>query len=205
MAPIVTSSYGQLEGIDQGRAWPSGGSVRSTACRGLRWGAPEPPVAWDGVREATATSAISPQVINEALESVLPSGDATEPQSEDCLYLNVFTPALDDAKRPTLVWIHGARSTLGSGASPMYDGTVLVERGDVVVVTINYRLGALGFLQLPATDDDSPSTNFGMLDQVAALYRMASRSAARTPQGAPERQLSVPASYGPRHARTAIR
>ena len=104
MAPIVRSSYGQLEGIDQGTSLAFRGIPFARPPVGaLRWGAPEPPVAWDGVREATATSAISPQVINEALESVLPSGDATEPQSEDCLYLNVFTPALDDAKRPTLV------------------------------------------------------------------------------------------------------
>ena len=170
MTPIVTTSYGQLEGIAQGTSLVFRGiPFASPPVGALRWRAPEPPMAWGGVHEATARSAISPQIVNEALENVLPTGDATEPQSEDCLYLNVYTPALDDGKRPTLVWIHGGAFTLGSGSSPMYDGTLLAERGDVVVVTVNYRLGALGFLQLPETDDDSPHTNFGMLDQVAAL------------------------------------
>ena len=67
---------------------------------------------------------------------------------EDCLFLNVFTPAADDAARPVMVWIHGGGFTAGSGHVPWYDGTNLALRGDVVVVTINYRLGALGFLHL---------------------------------------------------------
>ena len=61
---------------------------------------------------------------------------------EDCLYLNVYTPALDDVRRPVMVWIHGGGFIIGSGSTPLYDGAALVERGDVVLVTINYRLGA---------------------------------------------------------------
>jgi para-nitrobenzyl esterase len=92
------------------------------------------------------------------------------PQSEDCLSLNVFTPGCDGARRPVLVWIHGGAFILGAGSQVIYDGIPLASRGDVVVVTINYRLGALGFLRL---DDLAPglgaSGNAGLQDQIAAL------------------------------------
>jgi para-nitrobenzyl esterase len=133
----------------------------------LRFRAPQPPAAWDGVRDATALGASSLQVANEALNAILPSGE--EAQSEDCLYLNIWTPAVDGARRPVMVWIHGGAFTIGSGSSPMYGGQRLAERGDAVIVTINYRLGALGFLCLDDPGDGGPFTNFGMLDQVAAL------------------------------------
>ena len=91
--------------------------------------------------------------------------------SEDGLYLNVWTSACDDARRPVMVWIHGGAYVFGSGAVPWYDGTHFVEHGDVVVVTINYRLGPLGFLYL--AEEFGPalagSGNAGILDQVAAL------------------------------------
>ena len=67
---------------------------------------------------------------------------------QDCLYLNVWTPGLDNRKRPVLVWIHGGGFSGGTGGTPIYDGTALARRGDAVVVTINYRLGALGFVNL---------------------------------------------------------
>ena len=93
------------------------------------------------------------------------------PVDEDCLSLNIWTPGLDDAKRPVMFWIHGGGFSGGSGATPIYDGQHLARRGDVVVVTINYRLGALGYLYNQAlTDGDDPqSGNYGMRDQVAAL------------------------------------
>ena len=99
------------------------------------------------------------------LEALLPVSDPPQPQSEDCLYLNVWTPGLDDAARPVMVWIHGGAFTIGSGSEDYYNGSNLASRGDVVIVTINYRLGALGFLNLPSLGE----TNFGMRDQVAAL------------------------------------
>jgi carboxylesterase type B len=90
---------------------------------------------------------------------------------EDCLYLNVWTPRADRARRPVLVWIHGGAFVLGAGSQTLYDGAALARRGDVVVVTLNYRMGALGFLRLRERFGDRlPATgNEGLLDQVAAL------------------------------------
>lgn len=96
---------------------------------------------------------------------------ATE-ASEDCLTLNVWTPAAGDGKRrPVLVWIHGGGFVFGSGSQAPYDGARLAALGDVVVVTLNYRLGALGFLALPELADEEGGVcgNFGLLDQIAAL------------------------------------
>lgn len=86
------------------------------------------------------------------------------PESEDCLYLNVWTPGTDNKKRPVMVWIHGGAFITGTGNDPMYDGSALAKRGDIVVVTINYRLGILGFLYLP-----DKIFNLGSLDQIKAL------------------------------------
>jgi para-nitrobenzyl esterase len=90
---------------------------------------------------------------------------------DDCLTLNVWTPALDGARRPVMVWIHGGAFLIGSGATPVYNGSDLARRGDVVVVTINYRLGALGFahLGLALGGGLRESTNLGLRDQIAAL------------------------------------
>ena len=93
------------------------------------------------------------------------------PESEDCLSLNVYTPALDAARRPVLFWIHGGGFSHGSGSQAAYDGGPLAERGDVVVVTIDYRVGALGYLYLGGHGGDAWGTdaNVGQLDQIAAL------------------------------------
>ena len=91
-------------------------------------------------------------------------------QDEDCLTLQVWTPALDAGGRPVLVWLHGGGFTTGSGSLPLFDGATLAARGDAVVVTVNYRLGALGFLAHPDLfDAGEVGANFGLLDQVAAL------------------------------------
>jgi para-nitrobenzyl esterase len=94
-----------------------------------------------------------------------------EPQDEDCLYLNVWTPGLDNDRRPVMVWIHGGGFTAGSGSSLAYNGRTLSTRGNAVVVSINYRLGALGFLNLSeVTRGKIPATgNEGLLDQAFAL------------------------------------
>jgi para-nitrobenzyl esterase len=90
---------------------------------------------------------------------------------EDCLSLNVWTPGLDGARRPVLVWIHGGGFMVGSGSTPVYDGHDLARRGDLVIVTLNYRLGALGYVHLGQLFDGefAESSNLGLRDQIAAL------------------------------------
>lgn len=131
-----------------------------------RFRPPEPHDGWSGVRGATAMGPIAPQ--QDLLASMM--GADPEPQDEDCLFLNVYTPAIDDAHRPVMVWIHGGAFIMGSGSQVGYDGASLARRGDVVVVTVNYRLGALGFLHLAELDPSyDRSGNLGILDQIAAL------------------------------------
>ncbi len=98
-------------------------------------------------------------------------GTAPEPVSEDCLALNVWTPAAGDDRRPVMVWLHGGLFAAGSGSWALYAGDHLARFGDVVVVTVNHRLDALGYLHLPAVHDDEQAgpANAGMLDLVLAL------------------------------------
>lgn len=123
---------------------------------------PEPHGGWPAVRDASACGPHAPQT-----PSFLDSLGRREPapQSEDCLTLNVWTPD-PGACLPVLVWIHGGAFLSGSGSLPAYDGAALASRGDTVVVTLNYRLGALGFLHL---DDAEGSGVAGLLDQIEAL------------------------------------
>jgi para-nitrobenzyl esterase len=134
----------------------------------LRWRPPEEPRPWTRPLEALQFGPIAPQ--NPSQLEQLFGADRPE-QSEDCLSLNVWTPGLDDGRRPVLVWLHGGAFVTGNGATPWYDGTRLAVAGDVVVVTINYRLGAFGFLELGEMGDEryGASGNCGILDQVAAL------------------------------------
>lgn len=134
----------------------------------LRLRPPEPPGVWSGVVDATrfGPSALqSPPPGAVAVPALAVGG-----QDEDCLTLNVVTPAADGARRPVLVWIHGGGFDWGSGAQAVYGGERLAARGDVVVVSFNYRLGSLGFLPLAALGAPLRSaSNVGLLDQVAAL------------------------------------
>ena len=133
-----------------------------------RFGPPEPAESWTGTRDATRFAPSASQ--NGALIGPIMSLGIGR-TSEDCLYLNVWTPAADRRRRPVLVWIHGGAFVLGAGSQMLYDGAALARRGDVVVVTINYRLGAFGFLRLrDRFGQRLPATgNEGLLDQLAAL------------------------------------
>jgi len=134
----------------------------------LRWKPPQPVKAWDGVRKAEEFGPDCPQA-PYATGSLFYSAPRT--QSEDCLYLNVWTGARSGEKRPVMVWIHGGALTRGSGATRTYDGSALAKKG-VVLVTINYRLGPLGYLahsELSAESPNHSSGNYGILDQIAAL------------------------------------
>lgn len=135
-----------------------------------RWRAPEPPAAWTAVRRADQFGSSCMQTIVEERKPWTYEFMAHNAVSEDCLFLNVWTPAkAPDARLPVFFWIHGGGNVEGSAAVPIYDGAALARRG-VVVVTINYRLGVFGFLAHPElTKEAGRSGNYGSLDQLAAL------------------------------------
>jgi para-nitrobenzyl esterase len=163
----IETSTGTLRGMSHERHLAFLGVPYARAPeRERRFLAPQPVPPWAGVREALAPGCAAPQ------DPFVPRPfRADGPESEDCLYLNVHTPAADGAARPVLFWIHGGGFSHGSGSQPAYDGGPLAERGDVVVVTINYRLGALGYLYLDALGGRQwqAAVNAGQLDQIAAL------------------------------------
>lgn len=169
MSVIVETNFGKLEGAEENGIRVFRGIPYATGVSGKRrWHAPERPRPWAGVREAKSfgTAALqSSSMLGPMLG--LDFGNT----GEECLHLNVWTPACDGARRPVMVWIHGGAYTIGSGAQTMYNGETLSRRGDMVVVTINYRLGSLGFLHLnEITKGRIPASgNEGLLDQIAAL------------------------------------
>ena len=179
--PLLTSAAPDVVTVD-------GGRISGTAANGvrifkgipfaappvgdLRWKAPQPVTAWDGVRPADKFGPPCMQEPYPASSPYASSGiTAANPPSEDCLSLNVWTGATPGEKRPVVVWIHGGAWTRGAGSGPTYEGTALAKKG-VVVVTTNYRLGVFGFLSHPELTAESPrhaSGNYAILDHVAAL------------------------------------
>ncbi len=173
--PIVETVAGRIagaatsNGITVFRGVPYGGS----AAGAQRFRLPTPPTPWAGVRAAVEFGPAAQQRQIPWLAQLLP-GMGTGELSEDCLSLNVWTPGCDPAaKRPVMVWVHGGAFTIGSGAEPWYEGSKLARRGDVVVVTVNYRLGIFGFAALAGAGQgalvDAAVANAGLHDQVAAL------------------------------------
>jgi para-nitrobenzyl esterase len=159
-SPVVRTSYGPVRGfVDRG----------IEVFRGIRYGAdteprrfmpPLPPSPWQETRDTFDYGPSSPQ--NSTDEAI----------SEDCLFLNVWTPGIDEgAKRPVMFYIHGGAYAHGSGSSPLYDGAALARRGDVVVVTVNHRLNAFGYLYLRpfGRREFADSGNCGQLDLILAL------------------------------------
>ena len=155
--PIATTRYGRVAGLSEQGV---------LVFRGIRYGADTaprrfrralPPAPWSDIADAKRYAAAAPQT------------KADEPTSEDCLFLNVSTPALDAARRPVMVYLHGGAHSHGSGSDPLYDGGNLVRRGDVVVVTLNHRLAGLGYAYLAQLGGPADSGNVGNLDIVLAL------------------------------------
>lgn len=155
--PVATTRHGRVRGRrEQG----------VLVFRGIRYGAdtaprrfqhPAAPLSWDGIAEAVTYGASAPQT------------RASAPTSEDCLFLNVWTPGLDAGRRPVMVYLHGGAHSHGSGSDPLYDGSNLVHRGDVVLVTLNHRLAGLGYAYLAGLGGPAESGNVGNLDIVFAL------------------------------------
>ena len=135
-----------------------------------RFRAPQPPAAWSGVRDCLIYGDQSPQVAPPSVP-LFTSWDRPVGESEDCLHLNVWTPATDGKKRPVMVWFHGGGFAQYNGSAPAYDGDRLCKRGDVVLVTVNHRLNIFGYLYLEELGGAAwaGAANAGQLDLVASL------------------------------------
>ena len=171
-APLAQTTAGELEGLwaDEGAgiAVYRGVPFAAPPVGDLRWTPPAPVEPWEGARAADIFGPACWQTRN-ADDSPYARGEL--PRSEDCLTLNVWTPASDGEALPVMVWYHGGGHTAGVGSARLFDGTSLARRG-VLVVTANYRLGPFGFLAHPALTAESghgSSGNYGLLDHIAAL------------------------------------
>ncbi len=166
--PVVSAPAGSVRGETVGDIATFKGIPYAAPPVGeMRWRPPAPPARWDGVREATRYGAACIQP-TPVIQTIYSADIGTT--SEDCLTLNVWTPSTT-GQAPVMVWIHGGALVTGSSKEPLYDGARLAQEG-VVVVSINYRLGVLGWLAHPDLSAESPariSGNYGLMDQVAAL------------------------------------
>jgi para-nitrobenzyl esterase len=166
---VVRVDGGEIGGaVDRGVRVFKGIPFAAPPVGELRWKPPQPVRPWTGVRDASQFGAECPQ-------TQYPSSSVyvhpLQPQGEDCLFLNVWTTAKANERQPVFVWVHGGALTRGSSISDIRDGVPLARKG-VVLVSLNYRLGALGYLAHPALSAESPhrsSGNYGVLDQIAAL------------------------------------
>ncbi|WCT74734.1 carboxylesterase/lipase family protein [Sphingomonas naphthae] len=155
--PVATTCHGRVRGTNDGGVLVFKGVRYGADTAPLRFARAVTPAPWRDIAPATRYGAASPQT------------RAEEPVSEDCLFLNVWTPGLDAGRRPVMVYFHGGAHAHGSGSDPLYDGASLVRRGDVVVVTLNHRLAAFGYAYLAQLGGPRDSGNVGNLDIVLAL------------------------------------
>lgn len=179
--PMVQTASGALRGVASGSAVAFRGIPYARPPVGdLRWQPPQPPLSWSGVRDAQVPGNTCTQRVSGLTSFFAPMAQAygsnfEQPpirSSEDCLYLDVWTPEWPVKQAlPVMVWLHGGSNTVGSGTQTTYNGNSLVRHG-VLLVTINYRLGVMGFFSHPELTKESPnhsSGNYGLLDQLAAL------------------------------------
>jgi para-nitrobenzyl esterase len=169
MSTVVETAYGPVRGADDGSitSW-KGVRYAAPPTGDLRWRAPQPPGKWTEVADASALGRVCPQPVEPRIPI-----DLGAPQGDDCLTLNIWASSNVAAgdRKPVMVWIHGGAYVLGSANQPLYNGRVLAAGGDVVVVTVNYRLGAFGFLDLSAfsTSGRRFDSNLGLRDVLVAL------------------------------------
>ncbi len=167
--PVIDTTNGPVRGLDNGTvaAW-KGIRYAAAPVGDLRWRAPQPPPKWSEPADASRVGSVCPQPTDPKIPIELGA-----PQGDDCLSLNVWAPSNTQPgdRKPVMVWVHGGAYILGSASQPLYHGGTLSAGGDVLVVTVNYRLGALGFLELPTlgADSDRFATNLGLRDVIAAL------------------------------------
>ncbi|MGR7003497.1 carboxylesterase/lipase family protein [Yinghuangia aomiensis] len=166
----VTTTAGPVEGVaTPGVRMYRGVPYAAPPVGAARFRPPRPAPTWTAVRRCAAYGPAAAQPVDHLLTAMF--GGSPFPTDEDCLTLNIWTLEAADGKRPVLVWLHGGAFVTGSGRDPVFDGERLAVRRDVVVVTVNYRLGAFGFLHLAEAFGDryAASGNLGLLDQAAAL------------------------------------
>jgi len=169
MSTVVETAYGPVRGADDGSitSW-KGVRYAAPPTGDLRWRAPQPPEKWTEVADASALGRVCPQPVEPRIPI-----DLGAPQGDDCLTLNIWASSNVAAgdRKPVMVWIHGGAYVLGSANQPLYNGRVLAAGGDVVVVTVNYRLGAFGFLDLSSfsTSGRRFDSNLGLRDVLVAL------------------------------------
>ncbi len=158
---IIETKSGKIQGyIENGIEIFKGVPYGEPPIDDLRFSPPVAKKQWDEVLDTTEYGHCAFQGYSQLEEYT----GKLQPESEDCLNLNIWTPSVDNKKRPVMFWIHGGAFITGGGIAPMYDGSTLAQRGDVVIVTINYRLGALGYLYIPGV-----TANVGHFDQILAL------------------------------------
>jgi para-nitrobenzyl esterase len=166
MSTIVTTTSGPVQGVVKDDVLRFTGIPYAAPPTGSRrFQAAQPHPGWSEVRAATRFGKAAPQLATAGMTASVPVA-----WDEDCLFLNITTPAADDRKRPVFFWIHGGAYRNGQGAVPWYNGTQFAVHGDIVTVSINYRLGALGFTDLSRFGADYATSGInGILDQIMAL------------------------------------